>query len=72
MSLIKCVECGNEVSENARNCPFCGNPMKSTINEKFKNKTVYILIMYLVGGGVNSNCTIFDVFYNNHDKPNRW
>lgn len=27
MALIKCPECGKEVSENAESCPSCGNPM---------------------------------------------
>ena len=27
MALIKCSECGKEVSENAASCPNCGNPM---------------------------------------------
>lgn len=32
MALIKCPDCGNEVSENAPACPRCGNPRTSTIN----------------------------------------
>lgn len=27
MALIKCTECGKEISEKASACPFCGNPM---------------------------------------------
>lgn len=27
MALIKCSECGKEVSSNAANCPNCGNPI---------------------------------------------
>lgn len=27
MALIKCPECGKEISDNARKCPNCGNPM---------------------------------------------
>jgi hypothetical protein len=27
MSLIKCSECGKEVSDKAATCPNCGNPM---------------------------------------------
>ncbi len=30
MALIKCPECGTEVSENATSCPKCGNPLKKT------------------------------------------
>lgn len=31
MALIKCPECGNEVSEKAKNCPNCGNPIDTKI-----------------------------------------
>ena len=27
MALIKCPECGKEISDKARACPNCGNPM---------------------------------------------
>lgn len=27
MALIKCPECGKEISSNAANCPNCGNPV---------------------------------------------
>jgi len=29
MALIKCDECGKEVSDKAKNCPNCGNPINS-------------------------------------------
>lgn len=29
MSLIKCTECGNEISDKAETCPNCGNPIIS-------------------------------------------
>jgi endogenous inhibitor of DNA gyrase (YacG/DUF329 family) len=28
MSLIKCPECGNKISEHAESCPSCGRPMR--------------------------------------------
>lgn len=28
MALVKCPECGKEISSNAESCPNCGNPMK--------------------------------------------
>lgn len=34
MSLIKCPECGKEISNQSQNCPNCGYPMR---NNKFKN-----------------------------------
>lgn len=30
MALIKCSECGNEVSDQANSCPKCGAPLKVT------------------------------------------
>ncbi len=27
MALIKCTECGNEISEKAEQCPHCGCPL---------------------------------------------
>lgn len=34
MALIKCVECGNEVSSYAGTCPKCGCPVSVSINKK--------------------------------------
>ena len=34
MALIKCNECGNEISDKAKVCPNCGNPI--TTNKKKK------------------------------------
>ena len=31
MALIKCTECGNEVSDKASHCPKCGNPISEKI-----------------------------------------
>ena len=33
MALIKCTECGKEVSEKALSCPNCGNPMNQGIRQ---------------------------------------
>ena len=33
MSLIKCKECGEEVSKNAAACPKCGNPIKKAATQ---------------------------------------
>ena len=29
MALVKCLECGNQISEQANNCPKCGKPTES-------------------------------------------
>ena len=31
MALIKCSECGKDVSDKAATCPFCGNPLADRI-----------------------------------------
>ena len=35
MALIKCSECGKEVSDKAKACPNCGNPIASPRNKGF-------------------------------------
>jgi uncharacterized membrane protein YvbJ len=40
MALIKCKECGKEVSSEAKNCPNCGYPITSTKKESKKNLAV--------------------------------
>ena len=32
MALIKCSECGNDISTNAEKCPSCGNPLEQSIS----------------------------------------
>ena len=31
MAMIKCPECGKDVSDKAANCPNCGNPINTKI-----------------------------------------
>lgn len=31
MAIIKCPECGKDVSDKARNCPHCGNPIDTKV-----------------------------------------
>ena len=45
MALIKCTECGNDVSDMAEVCPHCGNP----IGQKPKEKVAINKIIALVG-----------------------
>jgi len=37
MSLIKCPECGSEVSDFAQNCPKCAYPINQNTNSNSKN-----------------------------------
>ena len=39
MTLIKCGECGKQVSNRAKSCPHCGNPIKEEIIKKVDVKT---------------------------------
>lgn len=46
MALIKCPECGKEVSDRAKSCPGCGCPI-----DKFQNENefpTYTIIAYLL------------------------
>jgi len=51
MSLIKCSECGKDVSDKASLCPFCGNPINSTpvlIEKTCKKWKLLKLIAWIV------------------------
>ena len=39
MALIKCEECGKEISDKAIACPHCGNPLVTENLQEKKNKT---------------------------------
>lgn len=51
MALIKCNECGKDVSENAASCPNCGNPIKVQTKG-------YDRICEHCGGLLNNNETV--------------
>ena len=40
MSLVKCKECGKELTKDLKSCPKCGYPIK--------NRTAKIIIMLLI------------------------
>ena len=42
MALIKCPECGKEVSTAAEACPHCGYPLKSRKPTEYETKTIKI------------------------------
>ena len=46
MALIKCPECGRDVSNAAASCPFCGYPIREA-----NNKTIRIHITDAPDGG---------------------
>lgn len=53
MSLIKCPECGQDVSTNANSCPHCGNPIKDSLAKTIFYDTKVIKIRCW-GRGTNS------------------
>ncbi len=58
MALIKCPECGKEVSDAASNCPNCGYPLRRATNDKMVKIRVCA-----TGGGFDFGgrvCTIKD------------
>lgn len=81
MAMIKCPECGKEISENAKSCPNCGNPMNSTSkleNSKPKKKKLPILVKipyFIVGallliGGISAMTNGTKKTLNNNDSNN--
>ena len=52
MALIECSECGQMVSENAKSCPKCGNPIKSRNGFNWKKSILSVVVLLLVLGGV--------------------
>jgi hypothetical protein len=60
MSLVKCRECGNEVSSEAKTCPKCGARTKKAINiAPLAGGAAFVLIMawYFFGGGIEKQAT---------------
>lgn len=63
MALIKCLECGKEISDKAVSCPNCGNPIISTTinsqsngkveiemtNKKWKKRSLIALGLFFLG-----------------------
>jgi len=38
MAIIKCQECGNEISDKAKKCPHCGCPQKTVLKSVIGNR----------------------------------
>lgn len=57
MALIKCPECGKEISDEATSCPNCGHPMRKMeasappLNQPKKKKhgcLIAVLVLWLL------------------------
>ena len=52
MALIKCYECGKEISDKAPSCPHCGAPKLVAANKEVKTKKSLALSKYLKPIGI--------------------
>ena len=52
MALIKCSECGKEISDKAKVCPNCGNPLEENVIKVFFEKPKNLV--------VRSKCFLYD------------
>ena len=43
-----CKNCGSECSDNAAQCPKCGEPLKSGVGKSTKSRMVYILLGFFL------------------------
>ena len=60
MSLVKCRECGNEISNDAKTCPKCGaRTRKATGLANIIGGVIFslILLWYFFGGGIEQHAT---------------
>lgn len=48
MALVSCVECGNQLSEQAKTCPACGSPSARTRQRKSNLKKLLLSVVALV------------------------
>ena len=48
MALIKCHECGGQISDHARTCPKCGAPVIATIKRRQKAVLIDLAIRLAV------------------------
>ena len=64
MALIKCPECGKEISSQARSCPHCGNPMfQVTKKESSPLKIILTIFGILAGLGLVVALIIFLIWF---------
>ena len=49
MALVKCTECGHDISTNARSCPGCG--ARRPFNWKVVRRIVYVFVALIIADG---------------------
>lgn len=52
MALIKCPECGKEISDTTKKCPNCGFAMKKKPNKKIIIIMFLIIVIIIIGGTI--------------------
>lgn len=48
MTMIKCSECGKQISDKVKNCPHCGASNKISNNKKSKKQNKYVKIITIL------------------------
>ena len=48
MALIKCPECGKEVSSGAESCPNCGHPISKKGKKKKKGSCLSVILFIII------------------------
>ncbi len=75
MSLMKCPECGKEVSTSAEVCPHCGYPLKkSQPSQPLQYETQTVTIVYWTKSGLDEKLSpyIKDGWEVMTMKENKW
>jgi uncharacterized membrane protein YvbJ len=74
MSLIKCSECGKEISDHAESCPSCGNPIHNQVVEtkkpvkieltdkKWKKRIAFTIILLFIGWAITFKSIGWGIF----------
>ena len=61
MALIKCPECGKEVSDEAKKCPNCGVKLKKNFFQRHKKLSIIIAIVIVLGASVGVFASTYSI-----------
>ena len=66
MALIKCPECGEEVSDKAGSCPNCGHPISPQPKTKrpLRRSDIILLIVFIAGGSLIAFGILYALYSN--------
>jgi predicted amidophosphoribosyltransferase len=70
MSLVKCKECGQEISDTANKCPNCGAPTPKNKKSKLIIIAIIIFILFIFISYVNQMNGPYGDAYRALDKLN--